>query len=154
MQSSDDGLSRAFQWASRVIQRARQYMSDPVPERSVMIQGQGTDSDFTAKAAGWEAACCFLQAAGHAQGWEVNLEPWSTCEPQLQLREFMDIRVLCTLSQGNNKTALVIGKNKKMQTALTHKLCGHRHIFDGVCDNFGNGAAAYTVLHDLPACAA
>lgn len=77
-------LCRSFSWAPRLLDCSRQLMSVSDIEKSFFVTGQGSDSDFTGGAAGFEVATTLLTTAAMQNGWYVDLCPRSTCELCLQ----------------------------------------------------------------------
>ena len=75
-----DLLAKRFDWASVLLTCSQQLMPDSYISTSLFLKGQGSDSDFSGGAAGWEVASHFLEAAARKKGWEINLAPLSTCE--------------------------------------------------------------------------
>ena len=75
----DGALRYAFEWPRRVIKCAQQCLATSTIDRSAFLLGQGSDSDFSGGAAGWEVASDNLAAEAADWCYEVDLGTRSTC---------------------------------------------------------------------------
>mmetsp|Transcript_61052 Transcript_61052/g.133698 ORF Transcript_61052/g.133698 Transcript_61052/m.133698 type:complete len:469 (+) Transcript_61052:1-1407(+) len=113
-------LCRSFSWAPRLLDCSRQLMSVSDIEKSFFVTGQGSDSDFTGGAAGFEVATTLLTTAAMQNGWYVDLCPRSTCEIDSTMR-------------------------RMLQNRFPHEC----HVFGDILDIFGDGRAAYNHLNSI-----
>ena len=72
-------VCQAFEWPLRLIRCAQQLLAPSAIERSMLLSAQGSDSDFSGGAAGWEAAAGFLTSAAACRCYNVDLGSRSVC---------------------------------------------------------------------------
>ena len=77
-------LAHRYQWADLCLSSLICALSESAVRRSLLCSGQGTDSDFTGGAAGWELAAHCLEEAASKKGLTARLQPQSVCATLLQ----------------------------------------------------------------------
>ena len=74
-------IAESFGWAKAVRLAAEQSLAACNIERSLLLQGPGTDTEFSGGASGWEVAAQCLGSAFLAHGYQTRIHPLSACEP-------------------------------------------------------------------------
>lgn len=80
--SGPASVGGAFQWSKAVRLAAEQSIAGCMIQRSALLAGPGTDTEFSGGACGWETAAKCLSASFLEHGYHACLSPLSACEPK------------------------------------------------------------------------
>ena len=73
-------LAHRFGWADVVYNCFLSWFGRPWVESSLICRGEGTDSDCSGGAGGWEAGSSQLRVAGTERGLPIRLRARTVCE--------------------------------------------------------------------------
>ena len=132
-------LFKAFQWPVRLFQCAQQLLAPSTIDKSVLLSGQGSDSDFSGGAAGWEAAAEFLSAAGKRWCYNIDIQSRSACATRFACPVwFQSSCAVVTPFPQTDCTAQE--KNVKMQMSLRTRVTEQCCIFPDIMDIYEAGS--------------